>query len=94
MSRYASFRLATIYLLGSPSLPFLHSIGFRDQERGANLWLVVPNDEGVVEGSEYRDGVNCVSPVQTYLDLKAHPERSRDAADHLRRQLLRWGRSA
>lgn len=94
MSKHATFRLTTIYLLESPSQPFLRSIGFREQERGANLWIAAPNDEGVINGNEYRDGVRCVSPVQAYLDLKAHPERSKEAADHLRRKHLNWGERA
>jgi hypothetical protein len=33
-------------------------------------------------------GVRCVHPVQVYLDLKDHPERSAEAAQQLRRKLL------
>jgi hypothetical protein len=62
--------------------------GFRSEERGANTWLVVPNDEGVFEGAEDRDGVPCVHPLQAYLDLKGQPERATEAAADLRKQLL------
>jgi hypothetical protein len=52
------------------------------------VWLVVPNDEGVFDGAAEREGVRCVHPVQAYLDLKDHPERSAEAAQQLRRKLL------
>ena len=59
--------------------------------RGANVWFVVPNDEGVFQGASEQDELRCVHPVQVYLDLKNHPERAREAAEHLRTRLLDWG---
>jgi hypothetical protein len=50
----------------------------------------VPNDDGVFDGSEAKNGVTCTHPVQTYVDLQGHPERAREAADELRKRLLRW----
>jgi hypothetical protein len=35
-------------------------------------------------------GAICTSPVQTCLDLAAAGERGREAAEHLRRERLRW----
>jgi hypothetical protein len=49
----------------------------------------VPNDEGVFDGAKFVDGIRCVHPVQAYLDLKDHPERSTEAAAELRRKILR-----
>lgn len=89
-TRYASFRLLTVYLDDLPSGELLDAIGFRDEARGANTWLVTPNDMGVFEGAEFVDGVRCVHPVQAYLDLKGHPERSAEVAEELRDRLLRW----
>jgi len=63
-------------------------------ERGENFWLVQPNDAGVFDGSEVRDGIFCVHPVQIYLDLKDHPERSTEAADELRKKLLNLSTTA
>jgi len=65
-----------------------------NDERGANTWLVVPNDEGFFHGSEVREGIRCVHPVQVYLDLKAHPERSAEAASRLRQEYLKWRQDA
>ncbi len=68
----------------------LDGLGFREDERGANVWLVVPNDAGVFQGASDHDGVRCVHPVQAYLDLKQHPERANEAAEQLRAELIRW----
>lgn len=88
-TRHAGFRLATVYLASHPSAGIKEALGFREEPRGANTWLVVPNDEGVFDGVEFVDGIRCVHPVQTYLDLKDHPERSIEAAAAIRRRLLR-----
>ena len=93
-THFAGFRTTSIYLAAAPSAAVLDSLGFRDDPRGANVWLVVPRDEGVFHGATDYDGLRCVHPVQTWLDLRAHPERAAEAADHLRRQLLTWGRDA
>jgi len=88
--RFANFRLTTFYFRHPPSEKVLGSLNFREDERGANTWLVIPNDEGVFYGSEVRDGIPCVHPVQVYLDLKGHPERASEAASTLRKEYLIW----
>ncbi|MBI5544972.1 MAG: helix-turn-helix domain-containing protein, partial [Deltaproteobacteria bacterium] len=92
LTRFAAFRNATVYLPDDPSPALLQRLGYREDSRGANLWLVVPNDEGVFHGAVEKDGVRCVHPVQVYVDLKDHPERSTEAAERLRTELLTWGR--
>ena len=84
LTHFASFRLATFYVSHQPSHDVLATLGFREEEKGANTWLVIPNDEGVFAGREEREGVSCTHPVQVYLDLKFHPERSSEAAERLR----------
>lgn len=80
---FADFRTATLYLKpgegGQPSWGDLET-----ESRGANLWLVIPNDEGVFQGGGVYGEVACVHPVQAWLDLQAHPERSSEAAQQLR----------
>jgi len=90
-TKFAAFRLVTVYLQSMPPRTVLEELEFSDEPKGANLWLVLPDDEGVFQGSQRQDGVQCVSPVQTYLDLKEQPERAKDAASELRRRLLKWG---
>lgn len=90
-TRHAGFRLSTVYLDSPPSAAVREDLGFREEPRGANTWLVVPNDDAVFAGAEPVDGVRCVHPVQAYLDLKDHPERAAEAASELRRKLLLRG---
>ena len=87
-TRHAGFRLATVYLSSLPSAEIKSDLGFREEPRGANAWLVVPTDEGVFDGAELVDGIRCVHPVQAYLDLKDHPERATEAAGELKRRFL------
>ena len=87
-TRHAGFRLCTVYLAESPSAGLKLDIGFREETRGANTWLVVPNDAGVFDGAVLVDGICCVHPVQAYIDLKDHPERAPEAAEELRRRVL------
>lgn len=90
LTQFAGFRLSTIFVPEEPSPALLKSIGFRREERGANLWFTIPNDEGVFTGATDQEGVRCVHPVQAYLDPKGQPERSVEAAEELRKRLLTW----
>lgn len=90
-TNFAAFRLVTIYVSSMPPRSLLEQIEFSDEPKGANLWIVLPDDEGVFHRSQKQEGIQCVSPVQTYLDLKGQPERAKDAAGELRRKLLNWG---
>ena len=89
-SRFAGFRIVTIYLREELSAQIYDKLLFREDPRGANTWFVVPNDQGVFQGSSRKDKINCVHPVQIYLDLKNHPERAKEAAEKLREEYLRW----
>ena len=88
LDQFSGFRLVVFYVAQLPSVEAEQAMGFREESRGENVWLVVPNDEGVFHGAAEREGVQCVHPVQAYLDLKDHPERSAEAAQQLRRKLL------
>ena len=90
-TRYAGFRLSTVYLATLPSTELKEELGFREDARGANTWLVVPNDEGVFDGVELVDGIRCVHPVQAFIDLKDHPERASEAGEELRRRFFLRG---
>ncbi len=92
LTRFATFRIATLYLPTDPSPALRERLGCREDPRGANLWLVVPNDAGVFQGAIEKGGIRCVHPVQAYVDLKDHPERATEAAERLRTELLNWRR--
>jgi DNA-binding transcriptional regulator YhcF (GntR family) len=91
LNQFAGFRLAVVYVKQMPSDEILQHIGFHEEARGENVWLIVPNDEGVFQGVAEQEGIFCAHPVQVYLDLQNHPERSTEAAEQLRQKLLRKG---
>jgi len=86
LSRFATFRIVTVYLRQAPSDETLADLGVQRMEKGENLWLVLPNDEGVFQNAGRGQDTICVDPVQIYLDLKGHPERAKEAAAQLRFQ--------
>jgi len=90
---FASFRTVTVYLKKPPLADDLDALGFVDDPRGANLWLVVPRDDGVFDITTERRGLSVVHPVQAYVDLTAQPERAREAAEQLRKGIIEpaWG---
>ena len=73
-------RLETALSLSSPS-------------KGENIIVTIPKDEGLFWTTvEPAPGAVCTDPIQTYLDLAAAGERGREAAEHLRRELMRWSK--
>ncbi|MBF0280566.1 MAG: hypothetical protein HQM13_22405 [SAR324 cluster bacterium] len=90
LTHFAAFRTVSFYLYEPPTSDLWDALNFREDERGANIWFVLPNDEGVFQGCKDVDGINCVHPVQLYLDLKEHPERASETAEQLRKQYLTW----
>jgi AraC-like DNA-binding protein len=89
--RFAMFRLVTLYLREWPSPAQLEQLHFREEPNGANVWLVLPADDGVFDGARVVEGVPCVHPVQVYVDLKDQPERATEAADHLKQNPVLLG---
>jgi hypothetical protein len=94
LTGFASFRIVTIYLHDDLTPELCHRLRYTREPRGANLWLVVPNDDGVFHGAGSRQGIQIVHPVQAYLDLKDHPERAAEASQRLRAELLNWEKNA
>ena len=93
-TKFAAFRIVTFYIDGQLSKYLKEVLGFREEERGSNVWFVVPKDEGVFHGSEKIEDINCTHPVQVYLDLFGHPERAMEAANNLRKEFLNWTKHA
>ena len=89
-THFTQFRMVTLFLADSPGKNLFGQLNFVEDDRGANTWLVVPNDKGVFHGSSDQDGILCVHPVQVYLDLKGHPERAKEAASMVRQEKLKW----
>ena len=90
MTKFAGFRIVTLYVSEGPGRAVFDRLGVREEAQGSNVWLVFPNDQGVFHGAGDRDGIRCVHPVQAYLDLSDHPERAKEAAQQLRSDFLTW----
>lgn len=94
LTHFAAFRTAVFYLREIPSPDLLKELKITEQSKsGANVRLVLPNDEGVFEGLSVIENIACAHPAQVYLDLKNQPERAREAAESVRREYLDWGKS-
>ncbi|HEY8787577.1 MAG TPA: type IV toxin-antitoxin system AbiEi family antitoxin [Actinopolymorphaceae bacterium] len=89
MSRFARFRLNTVYVHGDPRT-VADAVDLRRNDQGANVQIVGPDDRGVFLGQRDRNQLPCVSPAQVYLDLGHLPERAADAARQLRDDDLLW----
>ena len=90
LAPFANYRLATVYVDHTPTEAFFKDLKCRREERGANLWLIHPNDEGVFHGGQDIQDISCVSAIQTFIDLQSMPERAEEAASHLRKECLQW----
>lgn len=82
--QFAQYRLVTIYVQSMPDDEIMDQIHFRQVDSGTNIWFIQPNDPGVFQGARNVGGIDCVSPIQTYLDLQHLPERSSEAAEMIR----------
>ena len=49
LNHFAGFRLVVCYLGQIPTVEVKQTISFHEKEGGENVWLVVPNDEGVFQ---------------------------------------------
>ena len=86
-TQFADFRINTFYVEDHRKVA--KALGLRPVERGENVWLVVPRDDGVFY-RRVEQGHWCVHPVQAYLDLRGHPERAEEAARDLRAKRMTW----
>lgn len=57
-------------------------------EFGGNVYLITPQEDGVLRHIRTIDGVKVVSNLQLYLDLYSHPRRGREQADAIREKIL------
>ena len=65
-------------------------LGLQLTELGGNVFLVEPYDEGVFYKVQRLKGVSIVSNIQLYVDLYNYPARGREAAEHLREEVIRF----
>jgi len=62
-------------------------LNLRPTEKGGNVSIVLPYDEGVFYGTTRISGVSVVSAVQLYVDLFNYPARGEEAAEVILRTL-------
>ena len=65
------------------------ALQFKKVESGANVSLIDPYDEGVFYGLQNINGVNVVSDIQLYLDLKSYKGRGEEAAQAVFEQRIK-----
>ena len=61
----------------------IRGLGAKRVDSGANLVLAVPKDPFVLYQSRAIDGIDVVSPLQLYLDLRKQPGRAEEAAQEI-----------
>lgn len=70
----------------------IRQLNLRPTEKGGNVSMVLPYDEGVFYGTIKISGVNVVSEVQLYVDLFNYPARGEEAAEVMLKTLEKeWG---
>ena len=74
---------------GNKLKALLEHIDAREVDTGANCTLWITDDPAVFTDAKEFDGVNVVSPLQLYLDLKVLPGRGEDAAQEMLERELR-----
>lgn len=87
-NHFASFRTVTIYCEKSFSSELLTNLDFSESDIGINTIIASPNDQSVLWNLTEIEGIQCVHPIQAYLDLKGQPERSQEAMSRLKSFLL------
>jgi hypothetical protein len=65
------------------------ALQFKKVESGANVTLLKPYDEGVLYGLQDINGINVVSDIQLYLDLKSYKGRGEEAAQAIFEQRIK-----
>ncbi len=61
----------------------VQGLGAKRVDSGASLVLAVPKDPFVLYQSRAIDGIDVVSPLQLYLDLRKQPGRAEEAAQEI-----------
>ena len=69
---------------------WVERLGLQPVELGGNVYLVRPYDESVFYGVQEVRGLCVVSNIQLYVDLYNYPARGREAAEHLRKEAIRF----
>ena len=88
-THYASFRTVTVYVSKNIRNELLSYLDFSESGVGSNTIIAAPNDQSIFWDTEEIEGIQCVHPIQAFLDLKGQPERAQEAMPELKKYLLR-----
>jgi hypothetical protein len=88
-THYASFRTVIVYVSKNSRSELLSYLDFSESDVGSNTIIASPNDQSIFWDIEEIGGIQCVHPIQAFLDLKGHPERAQEAMSELKKHLLR-----
>jgi len=66
----------------------LVEIRAESEKEGANLAIIEQADALDVNTAETRNGIHLASPVQVYIDLQTGEGRSKEVAEHLRKEVI------
>lgn len=92
MAPYLDSRQALVHCLDGAALAAVQAMGeeVAPQLRAAGRIEAVPADERVGDFGSVVDGLPLVSPAQLYVDLFRQRGRAREAAEHVRREVLAY----
>lgn len=69
---------------------WIQELDLRPVESGANIYLIEPYDEGVMQKLQTIKGNVIVSNLQLYLDLYSYPKRGREQAEKIRDEKIHF----
>lgn len=76
--------ICSAYVPRLPEAAALEQFGLRPVDEGGKLWLLIPDDEGILTEAKIQNGLTLVTDAQIYLDLQRTGLRGPDAASALR----------
>lgn len=81
---YAEPVVCSAYVSRLPEAAALGQLGLRPVEEGGKLWLLTPDDEGLLRETRLERGLTLVPDAQIYVDLQRTGLRGPEAAAALR----------
>ena len=64
------------------------TLDLRSVTSGENVILINPSDDGVFYDIQHIEGVQVVSPIQLYIDLRVSSDRGKEAADFMYKEII------
>ncbi|MBN2603275.1 MAG: hypothetical protein JXA91_03990 [Candidatus Thermoplasmatota archaeon] len=69
---------------------WIQQLDLRPVESGANIYLIEPYDDGVLQDLQTIKGNAIVSNLQLYLDLYSYPKRGKEQAEKIREEKIHF----